>query len=137
MYPLARGVLVSIGAPSHSGRDPHTRCPPSPPPRAYCHGATSLLPTVCICRTRWTDLCRCVASGAKIILSKLPVGDLATQFFADRNLFCAGRVAQDDMERVAKVREEGSEYGGEECLRLLEEEELIVNNTDSLLVQQQ
>ena len=47
--------------------------------------------------------CRCVASGAKIILSKLPVGDLATQFFADRNLFCAGRVAQDDMERVAKV----------------------------------
>lgn len=46
---------------------------------------------------------RCVASGAKIILSKLPVGDLATQFFADRNLFCAGRVAQDDMERVAKV----------------------------------
>ena len=47
---------------------------------------------------------RCVASGAKIILSKLPVGDLATQFFADRNLFCAGRVAQDDMARVAKVR---------------------------------
>lgn len=45
-----------------------------------------------------------MASGAKIILSKLPVGDLATQFFADRNLFCAGRVAQDDMERVAKVR---------------------------------
>lgn len=48
---------------------------------------------------------RCVESGAKIILSKLPIGDLATQFFADRNLFCAGRVAQDDMERVAKVRE--------------------------------
>ena len=47
---------------------------------------------------------RCVASGAKIILSKLPVGGLATQFFADRNLFCAGRVAQDDMARVAKVR---------------------------------
>ncbi|CAM9149761.1 unnamed protein product, partial [Sphacelaria rigidula] len=46
---------------------------------------------------------KCVASGANIILSKLPVGDLATQFFADRNLFCAGRVAQDDMERVAKV----------------------------------
>ncbi|CAB1105560.1 unnamed protein product [Ectocarpus sp. CCAP 1310/34] len=46
---------------------------------------------------------KCVASGAKIILSKLPVGDLATQFFADRNLFCAGRVAQDDMERVAKA----------------------------------
>lgn len=49
---------------------------------------------------RWP---RCVTSGAKIILSKLPVGDLATQFFADRNLFCAGRVPHDDMERVAKV----------------------------------
>ena len=51
------------------------------------------------------ELVRCVASGAKIILSKLPVGDLATQFFADRNLFCAGRVAQDDMARVAKVQD--------------------------------
>lgn len=47
-----------------------------------------------------------MASGAKIILSKLPVGDLATQFFADRNLFCAGRVAQDDMARVAKVNKQ-------------------------------
>ncbi|CAN0387696.1 unnamed protein product [Pylaiella littoralis] len=51
----------------------------------------------------YDKLDKCVASGAKIILSKLPVGDLATQFFADRNLFCAGRVAQDDMERVAKA----------------------------------
>ena len=25
-----------------------------------------------------------VASGAKIILSKLPIGDVATQYFADR-----------------------------------------------------
>jgi T-complex protein 1 subunit eta len=33
-----------------------------------------------------------VKSGAKIVLSKLPIGDLATQYFADRNVFCAGRV---------------------------------------------
>lgn len=59
--------------------------------------------------------CRCVASGAKIILSKLPVGDLATQFFADRNLFCAGRVAQDDMERVAKVQYSTVQYSKEEA----------------------
>ncbi|CAM9452048.1 unnamed protein product [Chrysoparadoxa australica] len=45
----------------------------------------------------------CVASGAQIILSKLPIGDLATQYFADRDLFCAGRVAAEDMLRVAKA----------------------------------
>lgn len=45
----------------------------------------------------------CVKSGAQIILSKLPVGDLATQYFADRGLFCAGRVAQDDMERTLRA----------------------------------
>jgi T-complex protein 1 subunit eta len=45
----------------------------------------------------------CVASGAQIILSKLPIGDLATQYFADRGLFCAGRVEAIDMTRVAKA----------------------------------
>ena len=34
-----------------------------------------------------------VNSGANVVLSKLPIGDLATQYFADRNVFCAGRVA--------------------------------------------
>ncbi|PWS21684.1 thermosome subunit, partial [Enterococcus faecium] len=29
-------------------------------------------------------------SGAKVVLSKLPIGDVATQYFADRDLFCAG-----------------------------------------------
>lgn len=42
-------------------------------------------------------------SGADIVLSKLPIGDLATQYFADRNIFCAGRVASEDMERVIKA----------------------------------
>ncbi|KAK3935130.1 chaperonin Cpn60/TCP-1 family [Diplogelasinospora grovesii] len=43
------------------------------------------------------------ATGAKVVLSKLPIGDLATQFFADRDIFCAGRVAADDMERVVQA----------------------------------
>ncbi|KAI1916362.1 T-complex protein 1 subunit eta [Ophidiomyces ophidiicola] len=39
-------------------------------------------------------------TGAKVVLSKLPIGDLATQYFADRDIFCAGRVSSEDMERV-------------------------------------
>ena len=27
-------------------------------------------------------------SGAKVVLSKLPIGDVATQFFADRFVWC-------------------------------------------------
>lgn len=42
-------------------------------------------------------------TGAQIVLSKLPIGDLATQYFADRNIFCAGRVTADDMERVVSA----------------------------------
>jgi len=44
-----------------------------------------------------------VASGAKIVLSTLAIGDLATQYFADRDIFCAGRVKVEDMRRVAKA----------------------------------
>lgn len=43
------------------------------------------------------------ATGAKVVLSKLPIGDLATQFFADRDVFCAGRVASEDMDRVVEA----------------------------------
>lgn len=39
-------------------------------------------------------------TGAKVVLSKLPIGDLATQYFADRDIFCAGRVSSDDLDRV-------------------------------------
>jgi len=42
-------------------------------------------------------------SGAQVVLSKLAIGDLATQFFADRNIFCAGRVDRDDMERTRRA----------------------------------
>jgi len=44
-----------------------------------------------------------VATGAKIVLSRLPIGDLATQYFADRNIFCAGRVLNEDLGRVIKA----------------------------------
>lgn len=35
------------------------------------------------------------------MLSKLPIGDLATQYFADRHMFCAGRVKEEDLKRLA------------------------------------
>lgn len=44
-----------------------------------------------------------VESGANVVLSKLPIGDLATQYFADRGLFCAGRVPIEDLKRVASA----------------------------------
>ncbi|KDQ63172.1 hypothetical protein JAAARDRAFT_53398 [Jaapia argillacea MUCL 33604] len=42
-------------------------------------------------------------TGAKVVLSKLPIGDLATQWFADRDIFCAGRVAAGDLRRVVEA----------------------------------
>ena len=99
----------------------------------------------------YDKLDKCVASGASIVLSRLAIGDLATQvtlhplnlksgtssslvppvrrgtsgrkwkevvgasdppscspvfrwqYFADRRIFCAGRVADEDLQRVAKA----------------------------------
>lgn len=42
-------------------------------------------------------------TGAKVVLSKLPIGDLATQWFADRDIFCAGRVPAGDLRRVIQA----------------------------------
>merc|ERR1719446_1312193 len=42
-------------------------------------------------------------SGAQVVLSRLAIGDLATQYFADRNIFCAGRVETDDLERTRRA----------------------------------
>ncbi|KIY73613.1 hypothetical protein CYLTODRAFT_365760 [Cylindrobasidium torrendii FP15055 ss-10] len=42
-------------------------------------------------------------TGAQVVLSKLPIGDLATQYFADRDIFCAGRVADGDLKRVVQA----------------------------------
>jgi T-complex protein 1 subunit eta len=43
----------------------------------------------------------CMSVGAKVVLSRLAIGDLATQRFADAGVFCAGRVPEEDMKRVA------------------------------------
>nr|BAH22743.1 eta subunit of chaperonin containing t-complex polypeptide 1 [Babesia rodhaini] len=43
------------------------------------------------------------AIGADVVISKLPIGDIATQYFAEKNIFCAGRVEEIDMKRVAKA----------------------------------
>jgi len=55
----------------------------------------------------WTiiydKLDRIVKSGANIVLSRLAIGDLATQYFADRNIFAAGRVTDEDLRRVCKA----------------------------------
>jgi len=45
---------------------------------------------------------RIVKTGAKVVLSKLAIGDLATQYFADRDIFSAGRVDDSDLRRVSK-----------------------------------
>jgi len=42
-------------------------------------------------------------TGARVVLSKLPIGDLATQWFADRDIFCAGRVPAADLQRVVQA----------------------------------
>eukprot|EP01057_Protomagalhaensia_wolfi_P003591 Protomagalhaensia_wolfi_Nauph_80__3590@NODE_362_length_2672_cov_839_394987_g273_i0_p1_GENE_NODE_362_length_2672_cov_839_394987_g273_i0NODE_362_length_2672_cov_839_394987_g273_i0_p1_ORF_typecomplete_len356_score77_69Cpn60_TCP1/PF00118_24/2e103_NODE_362_length_2672_cov_839_394987_g273_i01761243 len=44
-----------------------------------------------------------VSSGANVVLSRLAIGDLATQYFADRQVFCAGRVDEVDMKRTARA----------------------------------
>lgn len=42
-----------------------------------------------------------ISSGANVVLSKLPIGDFATQYFAKHDIFCAGRVDTGDLKRVA------------------------------------
>jgi len=42
-------------------------------------------------------------TGANCVLSRLAIGDLATQYFADRNIFCAGRVENEDLERTRRA----------------------------------
>lgn len=51
----------------------------------------------------YSKLDNIVAVGAQVVLSKLPIGDLATQYFSDRDIFCAGRVPEADLARVAKA----------------------------------
>ena len=51
----------------------------------------------------YEKLDKIVKSGAKVVLSKLPIGDVATQYFADRDIFCAGRVVAEDLSRTMKA----------------------------------
>ena len=54
-------------------------------------------------RLIYEKLDACIAAGANIVLSRLPIGDLATQYYADRGVFCAGRVAEGDMKRLERA----------------------------------
>merc|ERR1719499_1292396 len=49
----------------------------------------------------YDKLDKVVKSEAQVVLSELPIGDLATQYFADRDIFCAGRVPKQTMKRVS------------------------------------
>jgi len=51
----------------------------------------------------YDKLDKIAASGAKVVLSKLPIGDVATQYFADKEMFCAGRVVEEDLNRTMKA----------------------------------
>lgn len=51
----------------------------------------------------YNKLAKIHESGANVVLSKLPIGDVATQYFADRNMFCAGRVPEEDLKRTMKA----------------------------------
>ncbi|CAN8076175.1 unnamed protein product [Agarophyton chilense] len=51
----------------------------------------------------YEKLDKIVKTGAKVVLSRLAIGDLATQYFADRDIFCAGRVAEADLNRVTRA----------------------------------
>ncbi|XP_059612883.1 T-complex protein 1 subunit eta [Phlebotomus argentipes] len=51
----------------------------------------------------YDKLAKIHASGANVVLSKLPIGDVATQYFADRDMFCAGRVPDEDLRRTMKA----------------------------------
>lgn len=51
----------------------------------------------------YDKLDKIVQSGAKVVLSKLPIGDVATQYFADRDMFCAGRVVDEDLKRTMRA----------------------------------
>jgi len=44
-----------------------------------------------------------IKSGAKVVFSRLAIGDLATQYFADHDIFCGGRVPQEDLTRLVKA----------------------------------
>lgn len=72
---------------------------------------------------------RIIETGANIVLSSLPVGDYATQYFARKNIFCAGRVSREDVFRVinacgGKVYNSTNFFGALGTCRLFEERQV-------------
>lgn len=57
--------------------------------------------------TEWkliTDrLDRIIQSGANVVLSTLSIGDYATQYFAKYGVFSAGRVSEDEVDRITRA----------------------------------
>ncbi|KAF9764134.1 T-complex protein 1 subunit eta [Nosema granulosis] len=45
----------------------------------------------------------CIEAGANVVLSSLPIGDYATQYFAKHNIFSAGRVSKTDLKRIIEA----------------------------------
>lgn len=41
-------------------------------------------------------------SGSKVVFSKKSIGDLATQYFAEREIVCGGRILSDDLSKISK-----------------------------------
>ena len=41
-------------------------------------------------------------SGATVVFSKKSIGDLATQYFAERGIICGGRILNDDLSKISK-----------------------------------
>jgi T-complex protein 1 subunit eta len=60
-----------------------------------------------VVETEWNiiynKLDACAQSGAKVVMSRYSIGDLSTQYFADRGIFCAGRIPDDDLARLTKA----------------------------------
>lgn len=67
-------------------------CPPAYPLHQPSPPPPSTIPSSIEWNIIYDKLAKCAESGAKIVLSRYAIGDLATQYFADRDIFCAGRV---------------------------------------------
>lgn len=115
-YPAVLGVLQEVlnGLISHLGSATEQGAAP------LCQGHSNTFASLSCCQdyqaivdAEWNilydKLDKIHKSGAKVVLSKLPIGDVATQYFADRDMFCAGRVPEEDLKRTMMVSTPGLE----------------------------
>lgn len=54
-------------------------------------------------------------SRARVFLSKLPIDDVATQYFANGDVFCAGRVREEDDVGLRLLHPDQCESSGSRC----------------------